>query len=31
MTPFGRAVVPEVNKISQMSSEWISTSGSVLA
>src|SRR6185312_6000170 len=28
MTPFGSAVVPEVNRISQMSSEWISTSGS---
>ena len=29
ITPFGRAVVPEVNRISQMSSAWISTSGSL--
>ena len=29
ITPLGRAVVPEVNSSSQMSSPWISTSGSV--
>ncbi len=30
ITPFGIAVVPEVKMISQMSSPWISTSGSAV-